>query len=98
MPPTPEIFPGGSWERPWTAGEDDAKLESVYEAGGVYVTAEGEGDLAIELDGSALDPIAVTGAGLDAIAEHPKHERHVVAVRPSAGVRVWSVSFPAGVP
>ena len=22
MPPSAEIFPGGSWERPWTAGED----------------------------------------------------------------------------
>ena len=27
MPPTPELFPGGSWERPWTADEDGKRLE-----------------------------------------------------------------------
>ena len=26
MAPTPEVFPGGSWERPWTAGEDGEEL------------------------------------------------------------------------
>ena len=51
--PTPELFPGGSWERPWIAGEDGETLEVPYEAGGAHVTAEGEGEIAIELDGAA---------------------------------------------
>ena len=42
--PTPELFPGGSWEQPWTASEEDPALALDYQAGGVYVTVEGEGD------------------------------------------------------
>ena len=34
MAPSPEVFPGGSWERPWTAGEDGEELVVPYEAGG----------------------------------------------------------------
>ena len=52
--PTPELFPGGSWERPWIAGEDGETLEVAYEAGGAHVTAEGSGELAIELDGAPV--------------------------------------------
>ena len=51
MAPTPEVFPGGSWERPWTPGEDGEELALDYEAGGAYATVEGDGELAIELDG-----------------------------------------------
>ena len=43
MAPTPEIFPGGSWERPWTAGEDGEELALDYAAGGAYATVEGSG-------------------------------------------------------
>ena len=46
MPPTPELFPGGSWEQPWTGGE----LELGYEAGGAYATVEGEGTLSVTID------------------------------------------------
>ena len=72
--PTPELFPGGSWERPWIAGEDGEELEVPYEAGGAYVTAEGEGEIAIELDGAPLGSVAVAGAGLYDLTEHPRHE------------------------
>jgi hypothetical protein len=98
MAPTPEQFPGGSWERAWTAGEDGEELVVPYEAGGAFATVEGEGELAIELDGSALDPVAIDGPALYPLAEHPRHEIHTVAVRPSPGLRVWSLSFAAGVP
>jgi len=98
IPPTPELFPGGSWERPWTAGEDGDELQIAYEAGGAHVTVEGEGELAISLDGAATDPIAVTGPALYTLAEHPGHETHNLTLRPSPGLRVWSVSFAAGVP
>lgn len=98
MAPTPEVFPGGSWERPWTAGEDGERLDFAYEAGGAYATVEGDGVLAVEVDGAAVDTIAVDAAALHPLAEHPRHEAHTLTLRPSPGLRVWSVSFAAGVP
>ena len=98
MAPSPEVFPGGSWEVPWTAGEDGEDLALPYEAGGAFATVEGEGEIAVELDGSAAGTIAIDGARLHSIAEHPRHESHALVLRPSPGLRVWSVSFAAGVP
>jgi hypothetical protein len=106
MPPTPEVFPGGSWERPWVAGEDGETLDVPYEAGGAYVTAEGRGEIAIELDGASAgpghhgpaEPLRIDGPALYAVAEHRRHERHDITLRPSPGLRVWSLSFAAGVP
>ncbi len=96
--PTPEVFPGGSWERPWVAGEEGETLELAYEAGGAHVTAEGEGEIAIAIDDTATDPVRVNGAALYPLAEHPRHEHHSLSLRPSPGARIWSVSFAAGVP
>ena len=98
MPPTPELFPGGSWERPWVAGEDGDELEVEYEAGGVYATVEGEGTIAFELDGESRESIAIDGPALYALAEDPHHEAHDLTLRLSPGLRIWSVSFSAGVP
>ncbi len=106
MPPTEELFPGGSWERPWTAGLDDDSLDVPYEAGGAYATVEGSGEVAVELDGGSTgrqggsaEPIRIDGpAFLYALAEHPRHERHMLTLRPSPGLRIWSISFAAGVP
>jgi hypothetical protein len=98
MAPTPEAFPGGSYERPWTAGEDGEELVLDYAAGGAYATVEGSGEIAIELDGEATAPIAVADPALYALAEHPGHEAHTVTLRPTPGLRIWSVSFPAATP
>jgi hypothetical protein len=98
MAPSPEVFPGGSWERPWTAGEDGEQLALRYEAGSAHATIEGEGELEVELDGAAPQPVAVSGPALYDLAEHPRHESHALVLRPSPGLRVWSVSFAAGVP
>jgi hypothetical protein len=94
MPPTPELFPGGSWEQPWEGDE----LEVPYEAGGAYATVEGVGELALTLDGAQLDPVAVSGAALYTLAEHLKHAQHSIVIHPTPGLRIWSVSFSAGVP
>ncbi|HET9162500.1 MAG TPA: hypothetical protein VFN89_03510 [Solirubrobacterales bacterium] len=94
MPPTPELFPGGSWEQPWEGEE----LRVPYSAGGAYATLDGAGELAVTLDGHALDPIAVDGPSLHPLAEHPRHESHDLTVRPSPGLRIWSISFAAGLP
>lgn len=97
--PTPENFPGGSWERPWVASEEDPALALDYQAGGVFATVEGEGEIAVEIDGEWREPVA---AGPDprlvSLAEHPRHEAHSLLLRPSPDLRVWSVSFAAGVP
>jgi hypothetical protein len=97
MAPTPELFPGGSWERPWIAGEDGEELTIPYEAGGAHATVEGMGKIEIELDGKPAAPVAVNGpAALVALAEHPSHERHTLTARPSPSLRVWSIDFSAG--
>jgi hypothetical protein len=98
MAPSPEVFPGGSWERPWTAGEDGEELVLPYEAGSAHATLEGDGELAIALDGAELGPLEIAGPRLYDLAEHPRHESHTLVLRPSPGLRVWSVSFAAGVP
>jgi hypothetical protein len=98
MPPSEEIFPGGSWERPWTAGDDGDRLEIPYEAGGAYATVEGAGRIAVELDGSTVSSVEVDSPALYALTEHPRHEAHALTLRPSPGLKVWSVSFSAGIP
>jgi hypothetical protein len=94
MPPTPEIFPGGSWEEPWEAGA----LTVEYEAGGAYATVEGEGTLGIAVDDGESRPLAISGARLYPMAEHDHHESHRLTLDPSPGLRIWSISFAAGVP
>jgi hypothetical protein len=96
--PSPELFPGGSWERAWIAGEDGEELWVPYEAGEAWATVEGEGEIAVELDGEPAATVAIDGPALYPLAGHPRHESHELTLRPSRGVRVWSVSFAAGVP
>ncbi|HEY6549966.1 MAG TPA: hypothetical protein VIY71_02065 [Solirubrobacterales bacterium] len=98
MPPTPELFPGGSWEKPFTAGQenDGEGIDIPYTGAGVYITVDGEGEIELERDNKPVDPIEVTNPGLYLLAEHPGHEPHRVGVRPTPGMRIWSVSFAAG--
>jgi hypothetical protein len=96
--PTPEVFPGGSWQEPWTAGEDGEVLALDYQAGGVCATVEGDGELEVEIDGRWSKLPSRPSPGLRTIAEHPRHEAHDLVLRPSPGMRVWSLSFPAGLP
>jgi hypothetical protein len=98
MAPSPEVLPGGSWDRPWVAGEDGEEIALPYQAGGAHATVEGEGELAVEIDGEPRASVEVHGAALYRLAEHSRHESHSLALRPSPGLRVWSVSFAAGVP
>jgi hypothetical protein len=96
--PSTEVFPGGSWEQAWTASEADPALALDYQAGGAYATVEGEGELEVEIDGEWRQPVAISGAALYTLAEHPSHEAHSLVLRPTPGLRVWSVSFAAGAP
>jgi hypothetical protein len=94
MPPTPELFPGSSWEQPWTGGE----LEIDYEAGGVHATVEGTGTLSVTVDGSDPHQLRIHGARLYELTSHERHEAHHLQLVPSTGLRIWSVSFAAGIP
>lgn len=99
LPPSPEHFPGGSWERPWTAGSDGEALALDYQAGAAFCTVEGPGPIEVEIDGEWSEPLEVgPHPGLFTIAEHPAHEAHSLVLRPTPGQRIWSVSFAAGVP
>jgi hypothetical protein len=94
MPPTSELFPGGSWEQPWAGGP----LEFDYEAGGAFATVEGTGTLTVTVDGTDTHQIEIDGARLYTLAEHPRHEAHHLKLVPSPGLQIWSVSFAAGIP
>jgi hypothetical protein len=98
MPPTPELFPGGDWEHPWTADRDSASLEIPYEAAGAHTTVEGQGQLHITLDGTELPPLPIEAPAIYTLAEHPRHERHRLTLQATPGLRVWSLSFPPGIP
>ncbi|HXR30300.1 MAG TPA: hypothetical protein VN752_04090, partial [Solirubrobacterales bacterium] len=94
MPPTPEVFPGGSWEQPLQG--DELRIE--YEAGGAFATVEGEGTLRLSLDDGEQYELHIQGARLYRLAEHDRHESHQLTLEPSGALRIWSVSFAAGVP
>jgi hypothetical protein len=97
MPPTEEVFPGGSWERPWTANPSSETIEVSYGAAGAFASVEGEGEIEVQLDGDALAPVEVDGPALYVLAEHPRHESHRLTIRPTPGARIWSLDFAAGV-
>jgi hypothetical protein len=98
MAPSPEVFPGGSWERAWSAGEDGDELALEYAAGGAYATVEGEGEIRVEVDDEATGTVSISGAALYPLAEHPRHEQHALTLCPSPDLKIWSVSFAAGSP
>ncbi len=96
--PTPEIFPSGTAEEPWPVADADRRLELEYEAGGAYAATDGEGEIAIRLDGEGRDPIPVTHPGLQELTSHERTERHRLELEPSAGLQLYSIQFAAGVP
>jgi hypothetical protein len=96
--PTPELFPGGSTEEPWSATEGKASLALEYEAGGAHAATDGEGRIAIRVDGEEGDPIEVTYPGLQKLTAHERTERHRIRLEPSPGLLVYSIQFAAGLP
>lgn len=98
IPPSAEVYPGGSSRQPWRASPQQPALEAGYEAGGAYASLDGEGELRVTLDGGEPAQLVIDAPGLYELAEHPRHEAHRLELRPSGGLRVWSLSFAAGVP
>jgi len=96
MPPSDEVFPGGSRSEPWRGG--GGALEAAYAAGGAYASIDGEGELRVATDGAEVRAIAVDAPGLYELDAHPRHERHRLRLEADAGIEVYSLSFAAGVP
>jgi hypothetical protein len=94
MPPTEELFPGGSWEQPWSG--DELKID--YEAAAVYATVEGEGKLRVAINDNAPRQLQIDKPGLYKLADHGSHQTHQLKLKRSSGLRIWSVSFAAGIP
>jgi hypothetical protein len=98
VPPSEEIFPGGSRLEPLVTDGDAEPLTIAYAAGGAHATLDGRGDLALSIDGAESVRIRIDGPGLYELASHPHHQRHELELRASKGARIWSISFAAGMP
>jgi hypothetical protein len=92
VPPSEEVFPGGSATEAWTAGDGRA-LELEYEAGGAFAAVDGTGTLRAALDGGDERELVVGAPGLVELASHPRHERHRLRLVPDEGLAVYAVSF-----
>jgi hypothetical protein len=95
--PTAEILPGGSINDPWQARAGSEAIEVGYEAGGAHATVDGAGELAATIDGVERT-LTVDHPGLYDLASHAGHGSHRLLLRPSGGIRVWSLSFSPGMP
>jgi hypothetical protein len=98
VPPSPELFPGGSPSEPWSVSEEDERLSVEYEAGGAAASVDGRGELRVSVDGEPQPTVEVDAPGLYELASHPRHERHMLELRPSPGLSIYSIGFAAGVP
>jgi hypothetical protein len=96
--PTPEAFPGGSTEEPWSSTEGEPSLELDYEAGGAYAATDGEGRISIRVDDEERERIEVTHPGLQELTTHEQTERHKLELAPSPGLHIYSIQFAAAVP
>jgi len=97
VPPTDELFPGGSAREPWRPSDPDEQLRVRYAAGGAHAAIAGSGDLRLSVDGEER-AVAVASPGLYDLAEHPRHSEHELALRASSGIELYSIAFSAGVP
>lgn len=92
--PSEPLAPAGEGS-PWTAPAGE-QLELRYSAGSAYATADGEGTIAVSLDGRPAGELAVEAPGAYELIAHRRHESHQLGLAPSPGVRIWSIGFGAG--
>ena len=98
VPPSDEVFPGGSESQPWRVGEGDPPLELDYAAAGAWAAIDGRGTLRASLDGGPEQAIEVEAPGAYELAAHERHETHHLSLTATPGMHVYSIAFAAGVP
>jgi hypothetical protein len=94
--PSEEVFPGGSYDRPWEPGEPGEPLIVEYAAGGAWAALDGSGRVTVAVDDGPESSIELDGPGLYELAAHPVHGMHEVRIALDGSIRVWSVSFAPG--
>jgi hypothetical protein len=94
--PSAEVFPGGSHEVPWEPGEPGEPLEVEYAGAGAWAALDGEGTVAVAVDGEPTGTIDLDGPGLYELSGHPEHGIHEVRLELDGEVRVWSLAFAPG--
>ncbi len=95
VPPTQELFPGGSATEPWRAAPGADRIALDYEAGGAHASVAGRGTLSVGLDGAEPRRIEVDAGGLYDLATHERHERHALELTADPELEVYSLSFSA---
>ena len=96
--PTPELFPGGSIDRPWAPSPEEPALVLRYEAAAVHAATDGEGTIAVVLDGDEQGKVEVAGPGLQELVTDERHRSHTLELRPTRGLRIHSLQFAPGAP
>ena len=54
--------------------------------------------LSVAIDDGEPRSLRIDGVHLHVLAEHERHEAHHLTLSAEEGLRVWSVSFAAGLP
>jgi hypothetical protein len=96
-PPSPEVFPGGAYDRPWQPRAPGEPLEVSYAGAGAWAALDGTGTVEVAVDGEPAEPFELAGPGLYELSSHDRHGAHAVRIDLDGPVRVWSVSFAPGV-
>lgn len=94
MPPSAEVFPGGSIDRPWSGGE----LSLEYEAGGATATVEGSGAVLACVDGGDARRVEVDAPGVYELSAHERHGPHRLTLSTEGDTMAYAVSFTPGLP
>lgn len=96
--PTPEILPDPDQVTAWAGGEGSEPIETDYEAGGVFIAADGNGAVRYSIDDGPTSELWVDQPELIELESHPFHETHHLRIKADPGVRIWSVTFAPGMP
>jgi thiol-disulfide isomerase/thioredoxin len=90
----PEDEPGALLAQP--SLDREGAYSGPYEAGGVWIVAEGAGEIAASTDGHDV-ALALDGPGAYPLFEHGRHTSGELTLEPGPGVRVIATCFTPGV-
>jgi len=94
--PSDEVFPGGSYDRPWTPSEPGEPLIVEYAGGGAWAALDGAGTVSVALDSEPTSDLHAAEPGLYELTSHDRHGLHEVRLDLDGEVRIWSLAFTPG--